>query len=124
VSDVAVTLFEAEATVDSGDIYAQQWLHFHGTELVSELRAAQSAATISLCKDFVRDYPRSATFGRPQVGEETKYRRRTPADSALDPDQCLAEQFDLLRIVDSERYPATLQIRGASYRFSIERVTD
>ncbi len=123
-SGIAVTLFEAESTVDSGVIYAQEWLDFNGTELVGELRAAQAAATVDLCKDFVRDYPQSAMFGSPQVGEETRYRRRTPADSALDPDVCLAEQFDLLRIADNEQYPATLDIRGASYRVSIERATD
>ena len=123
-SEIAVTLFEAESTIDSGAIYAQEWLHFDGTELVSELRAAPSAATVSLCMNFVRDYPQSATLGRPQVGEESRYRRRTPADSFLNPAPSLAEQFDLLRIVDNERYPATLDLRGASYRVSIERVTD
>ena len=123
-SDIAVTLFEAESSVDSGCIYGQVWLHFDGTELVTELRVAQAAATISLCRNFVAEYPQSVLRGRPQVGPETNYRRRAPADSALDPNLTLADQFDLLRTVDNNRYPATLEIRGGKYRLSIERITE
>ena len=32
--------------------------------------------------------------------------KRTPADSEIDPGKSILEQFNLLRIVDSERYPA------------------
>ena len=131
-SDIAVTLFEAESSVDSGCIYGQVWLHFDGTELVTELRVAQAAATISLCRNFVAEYPQSVLRGRPQsvlrgrpqVGSGTNFRRRAPADSALDPNLTLADQFDLLRTVDNDRYPATLEIRGGKYRLSIERITE
>ena len=123
-SDIAVTLFEAESSVDSGCIYAQVWLHFDGTELVTELRAAQAVATISLCRNLVEEYPQSVLRGRPQVGSGTNFRRRAPADSALDPNLTLGDQFDLLRTVDNDRYPATLEIRGGKYRLSIERITE
>lgn len=83
-SSIAVTLFEAQPHVDSGEIYAQRWLHFDGTELVNDLRSAQAAATVNLCLEFVRGYPQTATQGRPQAGPETRYPRRTQTDSALD----------------------------------------
>lgn len=123
-SRVTVTLFEAHSQIDSGDIYAQQNIDFDGTELINELRDAQAATTIGLCRDFVRNYPRSAMLGRAQAGEETRYRRRAPGDSALEPHLSLAEQFDLLRVVDNYRYPATLHIRGADYRIAINRITE
>ena len=123
-SDIAVTLFEAEQSVDSGVIYAQEWLHFDGTELLRELRDEQAFATINLCRNFVTEYPASVVSGLQQLGPESRYRQRTPADSALDPDVPLAEQFDLLRVVDNERYPATLEMRGGKYRIFIERTTD
>lgn len=123
-SDIAVTIFEAESSVDSGVIYAHEWLHFDGTELLSKLRSAQAVAAIGLCRNLVAEYPASVLRGRPQVGPDTSYRRRTPSDSALDPDVPLAEQFHLLRVVDNERYPATLELRGGKYRVFIQRTTE
>ncbi len=46
---------------------------------------------------------------RPQQGEASYYRRRRAADSQLDPHCSLAEQFNLLRVVDNQRYPAFVQ---------------
>ena len=49
-------------------------------------------------------------------------KRRTPADSRLDPDKSIAEQFELLRVVDNQRYPAFFDHRGRRYRITIEKV--
>lgn len=121
---IPVTLIEAAERVDSGVIYAQRWLEFQGHELIDELRAAQAEATHDLCRWFVDTYPRSAEQGRPQQGEESFYARRRPADSRLDPEQPLAEQFNLLRVVDNERYPAFFEWRGKRYTLSIDEHTD
>ncbi len=114
-SDIAVTLFEAESSLDSGCIYAQVWLHFDGTELMSALRSAQAVATKNLCRNLVAEYPASVLTGRPQVGPANRYRRRTQDDGALDPNLTLADQFDLLRTIDDDQYPATLEMRGGKY---------
>lgn len=116
---IPVTLIEAAERVDSGAIYAQQWLTFHGNELIDELRAALASATNDLCRWFVDNYPQSVENGRPQTGEESFYPRRRPADSRLDPDRTLAEQFDLLRVVDNQRYPAFFAYRGRTYTLQV-----
>jgi methionyl-tRNA formyltransferase len=36
----------------------------------------------------------------------------------------LAEQFDLLRVVDSERFPAFFEYRGRRYKLKIEKDDD
>lgn len=118
---IPVTLLEAAERVDSGPIYAQRLLRFAGHELIEELHTAQAAATLELCRWFVDTYPRSAAEARSQEGDESFYPRRRPADSRLDPDKTLAEQFDLLRVVDNERYPAFFDRDGHSYRVIIER---
>jgi methionyl-tRNA formyltransferase len=112
---IPVTLIQAADRVDSGPIYAQRWLDFQGHELIAELRAGQAAATLALCRWFVDDYPASAEQARPQQGEESIYPRRRPADSRLDPQKTLAEQFELLRVVDNTRYPAFFEWRGRRY---------
>ena len=86
-----------------------------------EARAAQAEATHGLCRWFVDAYPHSAEQGRPQQGAESFYPRRRPVDSRLDAESSLAEQFDRLRVVDNERYPAFFDWRGQRYTLSIRR---
>jgi methionyl-tRNA formyltransferase len=116
-----VTLIEAADDVDSGPIYAQRWIAFEGHELIDELRAAQAEATHGLCRAFVDDYPDSAAQGREQTGEPTYYPRRGPADSELDPERSLTDQFNRLRVVDNRRYPAFFEIDGHRYILRIKR---
>lgn len=116
---IPVTLIEAADKVDSGTIYAQRWIEFSGHELVDELRAAQAQATRALCREFVDDYPASVERGVGQHGEESFYPRRGPEDSRLEPEQSLADQFDLMRVVDNVRYPAFFDWRGRRFELHI-----
>lgn len=120
-NQVPVALIEAGEQVDSGTIYAQQWIAFEGHELIDELRAAQAEATRALCRAFVDDFPASAAQGCDQGGEESFYPRRRPEDSRLDPQRSLADQFELLRVVDNERYPAFFEWRGQRYTLAIQK---
>lgn len=114
--EVPVTLFEATDRIDAGDIYVQKRLRFRGDELVNELRHAQGEATIGLVEQFVRAYPMK---GKAQRGRATFYRKRSPADSELDPRASLLANFDLLRVVDNERYPAFFKHKGKTYVLKI-----
>jgi methionyl-tRNA formyltransferase len=118
---IPVTMIEAEKKVDSGVIYAQEWMEFQSHELVEELRAAQAEATIRLCKKFVREYPGIVDSAREQKGEESFYSKRKPEDSRLDPDKSIREQFNLLRVVDNEKYPAFFDMHGQRYLLKIKK---
>lgn len=116
---IPITLLEATDEPDAGVIYAQRVLELEGHELHDELRAAQGRMTLDMCLDFLRaDTPPA---GVPQEGAASWYRKRTPEDSRLDPQRPLAEQFDLLRVVDNERYPAFFDMRGHRYILRIEK---
>lgn len=119
---IPATLFEAAEEVDNGVIYAQEWLEFEGHELIDELREKQAKATIKLCKRFVDSYPQILDQACEQVGEETFYPRRREADSELDIKQSLESQFDLLRVVDNQRFPAFFQYCHKRYSLKIEKV--
>ncbi|MEA3641705.1 MAG: UDP-4-amino-4,6-dideoxy-N-acetyl-beta-L-altrosamine N-acetyltransferase [Lamprobacter sp.] len=80
---------------------------------------AQAEATHELCRWFVDTYPTSAEQGQAQAGEETFYPRRRLLDSRLDAELSLAEQFDLLRVVDNARYPAFVEWRERRYALAI-----
>lgn len=111
--EIPITLFEAEAELDSGDIYLQDVIELDGTEVNPELKEKQGEKTKELVLKFVEQYPEIE--GRKQKGKETYYKRRTPKDSELDIHKTIDEQFDLLRVVDNERYPAFFYKNGKKY---------
>lgn len=118
-SEISICLLEAVAEADAGPVYARDVMNFLGHELIDEVREVQAERTISLCRRFL-DEPSPPT-GTPQQGIASHYPRRRPADSRLDPQESLAAQFDLLRTVDNERYPAYFDLRGHRYELTISK---
>lgn len=118
-SSIPITLFEAADVVDSGPIYAQHWINFEGHELIGELREGQASATREICQWFVDQYPESLSEARQPQGQGSLYPRRRPEDSELDPNKTIAEQFNLLRVVDNERYPAFFELSGRRFYLKI-----
>jgi len=118
---IPVTLFEAEEEIDSGVIYLQEYLSLDGGELVNELREKQALLTIEFCRKFVKQYPLIIESAKMQSGESSFYPKRSPADSMIDINKTIIEQFNLLRIVDNERYPAYFDWLGKRYYLRIEK---
>lgn len=118
---IPITLLEAAKKVDSGSIYKKSWLLFKGNELLPEIRQKQGETTTKLCAEFVQSYPESAEDSRPQKGRKTVYRRRTPADSQLDPSKPIRETFNLLRVADKTRYPAFFSIQGSRFIVDVKK---
>jgi methionyl-tRNA formyltransferase len=117
---VTVTLLNAEDALDSGDIWEQVEVHFDGTELYDEINQKIFGAELRLMT-WALGHCDSAT-PRKQQGEASTYRRRTPADSSIDPQKPLAESFNLLRVADPQRYPAFFDYRGKRYRIRIDKM--
>lgn len=121
-NEIPLTLFEAVDKVDAGDVYATGAISLEGHELIDEVRQKEGKAIVDLALSFVDRYPN--IVGKPQEGEESFYPRRTPKDSELDPNKSLVELFDMLRIVDNERYPAFFTHRGHTYTLKIYKKND
>jgi methionyl-tRNA formyltransferase len=116
---IPLTLFDAVEAVDAGPIFHRDVLLFEGHELNDEIKEAQGKKTVEMCLWFIDAWP--DIKARPQQGEETFYPRRTPTDSELDPHRSIAEQFELFRVVDNERYPAFFKYRGHRYLIRIDK---
>jgi methionyl-tRNA formyltransferase len=118
-SEIVITMIEAVDKMDAGDIYDRRTIAFGGHELNAELRSRMAREINAMCLDFMRS---KSPPGPPQVqeGEPSYYSRRRPADSRIDPNKTLTEQFDLLRVVDNDRYPAFFDYRGHRYILKIE----
>jgi methionyl-tRNA formyltransferase len=122
-NDITVTLLEAEDNVDSGAIWAQRVLHFSGDELYDEINRKLFEAEIFLMSKAIDDF--SQIDPRPQDGvEATYYPKRNPEDSRIDPQRSIAEQFDLLRVADPQRFPAFFDWRGYRYELHLRKTKE
>lgn len=119
-NDIPVCLLEAAGAADAGPVVYRETLRFKGHELIDELRSALGRLTIELCIRYLDE--KSPPIGQAQSGTPTQYSRRRPEDSRLDPDRSLAEQFNLLRVVDNSRYPAFFELHGQRYTLNIEKM--
>lgn len=117
---IKVTLLEAEDTVDSGKIWAQRDMILDGHELFDEINSKLFMIEMELMELAVANFetitPRVQDSRRPYF-----YSKRTPEDSRLDPYKTLAEQFDLLRVSDNERFPAFFDFRGHRYYVQLRK---
>lgn len=119
---ISMTLFEAIERVDAGPIYLQKKMAFHGGELLEEIHRKTACYTIDLCTSFIKQAHALVPEARIPNGKESSYPKRGPKDSELDPQMPLAAQFNLLRIVDNERFPAFFTHGGRQYKLAITQM--
>jgi methionyl-tRNA formyltransferase len=122
-NSIVFTMFEADTSIDSGGVYMKRTLQLDGFELNKELRKKQADFIVQMCFEFLNGYEKFKT-PKPQKGKESFYPKRTAKDSRLDIDKTIKEQFNLLRIVDNEEYPAFFEIDNHHYILKIEKVKD
>lgn len=120
---IPTSLIEATHEVDAGNIYLTKEMQLSGTELIEEIRHEQSRITFDLCKEFIETYPQMAARSKEQKGTPTYYTRRVPKDSRIDPNLSLKDQFNLLRVVDNDNYPAYFELNGKRYVLRISEST-
>ena len=118
-SEIPICLIEAADEIDSGAIIYRDAIHLKGHELCPEWHALQGEKTVELCLRFLKE--KMPPVGAPQKSQGSVYPRRRPQDSALDPNKTIAEQFDLLRVVNNEDYPAFFEYGGLKYILKIEK---
>ncbi len=122
-NEIPFSMFEAGTGVDDGDIYMQRTLSLNGYELNKELREKQAVFIIDMCLEFLSNYDRYKD-AKKQVGTESFYDKRAKEDSELDINKTIKEQFNLLRIVDNDEYPAFFKIKDKKYILKIEEAKD
>lgn len=114
---IPLSLFEANEKVDAGDVYILDYINLEGNELNDEIKHMQGVKTIEMIMRYVNNF--NSIKGVPQSGEETFYAKRSALDSKIDINKTLNEQFNLLRVVDNERYPAFFVKEGQKYLLKI-----
>jgi methionyl-tRNA formyltransferase len=119
---IPLSMIYAVDRVDSGDIILKEEVNYTGLELLDELREKLGGTINQMCIWFTTNC--SIVKHTPQDGVESFYNRRSPADSMLDIDKSIKEQFNLFRVSDNERYPAFFIYQGTKYNLKIEKVEE
>ncbi|CAM8380722.1 formyltransferase family protein [Candidatus Methylopumilus planktonicus] len=120
-NEITVSMFEAQNSIDSGAIWLKEKFNLEGHELLSEINSKLFEAELSLMTQAVEQFFKIIPFK--QVGEPGEYmKKRNPADSRIDPYKSIYEQFNLLRVADSDRHPSFFDYCGFRYLIKIEKV--
>jgi len=119
---IPVSLFEASEEVDAGEVYLTDEIKLEGHELNEEIKQLQGAVTIKLILKFLESY--SAFPSQPEghdskAAKEPPYPKMRREDNEINPDRPLKEQFNILRIVDNDRYPAFFTLNNKEYIMKI-----
>jgi methionyl-tRNA formyltransferase len=117
---IVVSLLEAADKVDSGAIWAKKSFELSGHELYQEINDKLFSVELELMSYAVDNIDNIRPIEQDTI-EPTYYPKRQPKDSELDPHKTIAEQFDLLRVVDRKRFPAFFRFRGCEYVINIEK---
>lgn len=119
---LVLTLLEAEDKVDTGNIWVKQYITLEGHELYDEINHKLFETEITIIEYAVDKYLHITPVV--QSGEATYYERRTPLSSYIDINKSLAEQFNLLRVCDSERFPAFFEYLGKKFTLKLEAIKE
>jgi methionyl-tRNA formyltransferase len=118
--ELTLSLLNAEDSVDTGDIWQKKYINLNSTELYDEINTLLFEAEIELIS-WACQHISTAKPMRQEDGETSYHRKRTPADSEVDIDKSIKEQFNLLRVCDPNRFPAFFELNDRKYKLIVER---
>lgn len=123
-TEIVVSLLEAADKVDSGDIWHQLRVSVPKSALYDEINDLIFDAEFDLMDFAVSNFDRVIPKAQRADIKPTYYPRRSPKDSELNPALSIAEQFDLMRVCDPERFPAFFKLHDCKYKIRLEKMTD
>jgi methionyl-tRNA formyltransferase len=117
VNEIVFTLFNASENYDEGYYFIKKKIKFRGSELFNEIKDIQFNETIKLYSSFLKKIDNLKE--KKQIGKPSYFKMRTSKDSKLNMNKTIKNQFNLLRIVDNERYPAYFIYNNKKYILKI-----
>lgn len=123
-TEIVISLLEVADSVDSGDIWHQLKINIPKSALYDEINKLIFDAELELMDFAVSNFNCVTPKTQKNDIKPTYYPKRTPGDSELDPNLSIAEQFNLMRVCDPERFPAFFKLHDCKYKIRLERVID
>lgn len=119
---ITVSLLDAAAAIDSGDIYKKVTFDIPRSALWDEINDLLFAAEIQLIEFAIQNFENLKKYPQNSSIEVTHYPKRNPRDSEIDPNKPISEQFDLIRVCDPNRFPAHFHYRDEAYKIILEKL--
>ncbi|REC94284.1 formyltransferase family protein [Kushneria indalinina] len=119
---ITVSLLEAEDGVDTGAIWAKRTFEVKNHQLIDEINSELFETELMLMSEALLLFGSQHTPEKQDESKATYYRRRTPADSEIDPEDSLRTSFNKIRLMDWKRYPAFFYMNG--FKYSIKLVKE
>ena len=118
---ITLTLLEAEDKVDSGRIWQKLDIPVPKNALWNEINHLLFEAEVELINFAVQNFGTASPALQEALEYASYYPKRTPADSQIDVNKSIAEQFDLIRVCDPNRFPAYFEHLGFRYTLKLEK---
>lgn len=121
--NLTITLLEAEDKVDSGAVWKKIFLKVPKVALFNEINQIVFDGELELMDYAVEYFDRVIPQKQAEI-DATYWPKRVPSDSEIDINKTINEQFNLLRVCDSERFPAFFYKDGRKFIIKIEAVNE
>ena len=118
---ITLSMLEAEDKVDSGRIWRKAHISVPKHALWDEINHLLFTAEMEMIDYAVQNYAVLPPQDQMETEDATYFQKRTPQDSRIDPHKTIAEQFDLLRVCDPNRFPAYFEHLGQRYILKLEK---
>jgi methionyl-tRNA formyltransferase len=118
---ITLSLLEAEDKVDSGRIWKKLDIPVPKHALWDEINQLLFEAEVELINFAVQNFGTVSPAHQQDSGIASYYPKRTPVDSQIDVNKSIAEQFDLIRVSDLNRFPAYFEHLGFRYTLKLEK---
>jgi len=114
-TETVISAIKANGVLDSGDVFLKQKLSLlgGGEEIILRMQNI-------IFNEMIPHIINNNIMPKPQIGEITTFKRRTPEMSELNPNMTLTQIFDTIRMLDIESYPKAF-IRFGKYILTFSR---
>ena len=119
-----VCLISAEDKIDTGKIYKKMQINIEPHELWDEINKKLFEVEIQLMDFAIESFKNLKGIEQDRNIKATYFEKRTPIQSEIDPEMSLQEQFDKIRVMDPNRYPAFFKLYGFKYHLRIEKIDE
>lgn len=119
---LTVCLISAEDEIDTGKIYKKIKIKIGPNELWDEINKKLFLTEIQLMEYAVKSYKHLKGKKQNIDITPTYYSKRTPVDSKIDPEKSIKNQFNKIRVMDPERYPAFFELNGNKYKIVLKKL--
>lgn len=121
---IKLTLLEADDEIDAGRIWKKMTLDIPKHFLFEEINQVLFEAELTLMDFAIKQFGEIKAQEQDPKIAPTYYPKRKPENSSLDPNDTIANQFNIIRLSDPSRYPPFFRLHGKKYKIIIKKIDE